>query len=52
MYFVPNEKNEKEVRNSKILIYPHVNVIDEVKYLRRQFNIIYIMRTKVVEAKL
>lgn len=48
MYSVPNKRNEREVRNHNVLIYLCVDMNGEVKNLRRQFNIIYIMRTKVV----
>lgn len=47
MYSVPNERNEREVRNHNVLIYLCADVNGEVKELRRQFNIIYIMRTNV-----
>lgn len=47
MYSEPNERNGREVRNHNVLIYLCVDVNGEVKHLRRQFNIIYIMRTNV-----
>lgn len=47
MYYEPNERNGREVRNHNVLIYLCVDVNGEVKELRRQFNIIYIMRTNV-----
>lgn len=45
MYYEPNERNGREVRNHNVLIYLYVDVNGEVKDLRRKFNIIYIMRT-------
>lgn len=39
MYSVPNERNEKEVGNSKLLIYLCVKVIDEVTDFRRKFGV-------------
>lgn len=47
MYYEPNERNGREVKNHNVLIYLCVDVNGEVKELRRQFNIIYIMRTSV-----
>lgn len=47
MYSVPNERNEREVRNHNLLIYLCADVNSEVKDLCNQFNIIYIMRTNV-----
>jgi len=41
-------QNGREVRNHNVLIYLCVDVNGEVKDLRRLFNIIYIMRTRVV----
>lgn len=38
MYSVPNERNEREVRNHNVLIYLCADVNGEVKDLRRQFN--------------
>nr|WBR58122.1 hypothetical protein CPHELBEB_02150 [Escherichia coli] len=45
MYSVPNERNEREVRNHNVLIYLCADVNGEVKDLRRQFNIIFVICT-------
>ena len=44
MYSVPNERNEKEVGNSKLLIYLCVKVIDEVTDFRRKFGVLKLFR--------
>lgn len=52
MYSVPNARNEREIRNPNVLIYQLVGVSYELKSKPTIFNIIIVIRTKSVTAKL
>ena len=48
MYSVPNARNEREIRNPNVLIYQLVGVSYELKSKPTRFNIILVIRTKLL----